>query len=141
MSNNTNIHSININSSIEKVWKAITKTQELSKYMTNIKVESNWNLDDDIKYTCYADDGAIMIWNGQEMVWEGKIVEFNINKILAVEYNGSGGIIKEKYELSLDSDGRVYLYFEQIAIDQQTAKNYVEGNDYTLQSIKKYLEK
>jgi uncharacterized protein YndB with AHSA1/START domain len=138
--NNTTISTITISSSIDNVWEAITSSNAIKTYIPNMRVISDWELGSDIRYTCYDENGSVAIWNGVEMIWTGKITELETNKKLVVSYNGSGGLVKESYELSQNEHGIVELIFTQEAVDEATAKNYIEGNEYTLKSIKKYLE-
>ena len=140
MPNTVNHSSITINTSPEKVWEVLTTSEGITKCLPSIKVLSEWKLGSNVEYTCYSPDGSIMIWNDKQMIWNGEITEFETNKIYSVEYNGSGGIIKETYSLE-NQNSEIKLNFMQECIDEQTARNYIEGNEFTLSAIKKYLEK
>jgi uncharacterized protein YndB with AHSA1/START domain len=141
MSNTINNHNISIKSPVDKVWEALTTSEGVTNCLPNIKVVSNWVLGSEITYTCYEADGiTITEWNNKKMIWEGVITELTPNKVYSVEYSGSGGIIKETYTLQSDNDS-TELNFTQECVDEETAKAYKEGNEFTQQAIKEYLEK
>lgn len=143
MKNIINKNTIVIASTPTKVWEAITKDQELSKYMdNNMKVISDWKIGSDIEYRCYNPDGSILVWNNKEMVWKGKIVQFEINKVLSIDYNGSAYIIKEVFEIKKLNDESVKLtLIKEEAIDETAAQYSRANNEFMLQLIKKYCEK
>jgi uncharacterized protein YndB with AHSA1/START domain len=141
MNNNINISYITIHTGINKVWEALTNPTIINSYIKNMKVESDWKEGSVIKYTCYEEDGSVSIWNGNEAIWIGKIIDLELNKRFLVKYDGSGGLIQESYDLEEKEGGYLELKFTQEAVDEETAKNYVQGNEYTLQSIKFFLEK
>ncbi len=87
-----------IHAPIEKVWHAITNSDELTKIMKDIKVVSNWKEGSDIRYTCYDKDGSIMEWNNMKMIWKGSIEVLDENREFTCVYPSSeAGLIKESY--------------------------------------------
>lgn len=66
----SNTYEITIVAPIDAVWLALTNSNEISQYMKNIQVVSDWRVHTDIEYTCYNDDGTIMEWNNMKMVWK-----------------------------------------------------------------------
>jgi uncharacterized protein YndB with AHSA1/START domain len=135
-----NNHTITINSPIEKVWFALTDSVELTKYIPAMKVVSDWKEGSTIEYTHYEKDGTVTIWNGSPMIWSGKIEKIELNTNFVVKYDGSTGVIKEIYMLSPTEIG-TKLDFIQELTSQEVADNYKEGNEYTLNALKTYLEK
>ncbi|MBC7406339.1 MAG: SRPBCC domain-containing protein [Candidatus Parcubacteria bacterium] len=140
MSSTINQNSISINSTPDKVWEVLTTNEGITQCLPSIKVFSEWKLGSNVEYTCYSPDGSIMQWGGKEIIWKGKIVEFEINKIYSVDYNGSGELTKETYELKTENE-TVKLTFTQECVNEKIAQGYEAGNAFTLQAIKKYLEK
>lgn len=140
MSNTTNQNSIIIKSSPDRVWEILTTNDGITNCMQNIKVASDWTIGSKVEYTCYNPDGTIMVWKDQEMIWKGIIAELESNKVYTVQYNDSNGLIKETYLLETETDG-VKLTFTQECVDEAAANGYKEGNQFTLQAIKEYLEK
>lgn len=135
-----NQHSISINSPVEKVWFTLTNSGELSKYMPAIKVVSDWRQGSSIEYTCYNEDGTITIWNNAPMVWSGTIEKLQTNATFTVKYNGSTGVLSETYELSTEGNITKVDFIQELT-SQEVANNYIEGNEYSLNSLKTYLER
>jgi uncharacterized protein YndB with AHSA1/START domain len=140
MSNTINQNSIIIKSPPDRVWKTLTADEGITNCLPSIKVASDWKIGSKVEYACYNPDGSIMIWNDQEMIWRGIIAVLETNKVYTVEYNGSNGLIKETYSLETDNDN-VKLTFTQECVDEASANGYKDGNQFTLQAIKEYLEK
>ena len=140
MPSTINQYTISINSTLDKVWEVLTTNGGITKFLPSIKVLSEWKLGSNVEYTCYSPDGSVMLWDDKEMIWKGKIVEFDVNKTYSVDYNGSGGLVKETYELKTEND-TVKLTFTQECVNEKIAQGYEAGNAFTLQAIKKYLEK
>ena len=64
----TNNLEIEINTSVEKVWLAITIAAEFNKWMKRVSVETDWKQGSEITYTCYDENGKIMQWEGMDMI-------------------------------------------------------------------------
>jgi uncharacterized protein YndB with AHSA1/START domain len=137
----TNAVEIAIKVGTKKVWNAITTSQGVESYLPGMKVVSSWNAGSEVEYTCYNKDGSIMMWNDNEMIWKGVIIELTPTKRYVVEYSGSTGIEKEIYELSEQNDGTTKLIFVQTASAPEITKSYENGNQESLQLLKNYLEK
>jgi uncharacterized protein YndB with AHSA1/START domain len=137
----TSDHSIIINASVEKVWKAFTTKEQFESYMNGMTVVSDWKAGSPIVYTCYNKDGSVMLWNEMEMVWNGVIQELVPNEKIVTEYNGSAGIEKETYVLEKLDEQTTKLTFIQTAVDPKRARNYEDGNTQTLELLKQYCEK
>jgi uncharacterized protein YndB with AHSA1/START domain len=134
-----NNHSITINSPVEKVWFALTNSDELPKYLPPMKVVSDWKEGSTVIYTHYEKDWSITVWNNAQMVWSGMIEKLETNSIFTVKYDGSTGVLKETYLLNSSENG-TKLDFIQELTSQEVADNYIEGNEYTLKALKAYLE-
>ncbi|MBC7472302.1 MAG: SRPBCC domain-containing protein [candidate division SR1 bacterium] len=137
----TNNHTTTVNSSLEKVWFALTNSDEISKYLLSMKVVSNWTEESKIEYTHYDKNGKITEWNGTKMIWSGIIETLELNKLFTVNYTGSPtGVIKETYSLERVNKKTTKLDFVQTITTLEMADNYKEGNEHSLNALKKYLE-
>ena len=76
----TNNFAIEINSSIEKVWFALTNSTEFNKWMKNVQVQTDWKKGAEITYTCYDESGKVMQWEGMDMIWQGEIKQLRSKK-------------------------------------------------------------
>ena len=141
MSSQINSNSITINSSAQKVWFALTNSNVVNKYLPNVKVVSSWELGSRIVYTCYDKDGEVYQWNGKPMIWSGEITAWEINKTLEIDYTDqSQGVTSESYILKSIDDNTTELTFTQTLVSQEMANSYKDGNQYTLDALKKYCE-
>lgn len=137
----TNKFEIEINASIEKVWIAITNADEFSKWMKNVKVQTDWKQGSEITYTCYDEKGKVSKWEGMDMIWQGKIKTIDTNKELTCEYpSQSTGLIEESYFLEKLSESKTKLIQNQTLTSQEVADGYKEGTSQTLEFLKNQLE-
>jgi uncharacterized protein YndB with AHSA1/START domain len=138
----TQNHEITIKTNVQNVWKAMTDCETLSKYLGDMKVKSNWQQGSEIVYTHYDADGSVTIWKGMEMIWKGIIESFEPNKQFRVRYlDANTGLVSETYTLQELDANTTQVNFEQIALSAEIAENHKEGNEYTLNAMKKFLEK
>lgn len=137
----TNDHEIIIKSNISNVWRILTSSDELPRYLIQMKVVSDWKVGSPIVFTHYEEDGSITEWNDEPMIWNGVIEVLETNKQYDVGYvDGSGGLVRESYILEEISPHETKVYFHQEAISNEFAKNYREGNQYALESLKNHAE-
>lgn len=136
-----NTFEIEINASIDKVWTAITNTEQVSAWMPNIKVETNWQKGSDITYTCYDENGNVFQWNGIDMIWNGCIEIIEEHKEFTCKYpSQSGGLIQESYLLQPIHSEKTLFKQVQTLVSQEIADGYKEGTAHTLELLKRYLE-
>jgi uncharacterized protein YndB with AHSA1/START domain len=137
----TQNHQITIHTNVQNVWKAMTDSETLSKYLGNMTVKSDWKVGSQIVYTHYEADGSVTIWKGMEMIWKGIIESFEPNSRFSVKYlDTNTGLVSETYTLQELDINTTQVNFEQIALSAEIAENYKEGNEYTLNAMKKFLE-
>lgn len=138
----TNIFEINIIASVESVWKAITNAEQFSIWMKNVTVQTDWKKGSPITYTCYDENGKVMIWDGIQMIWEGVITSIIENKEFKCEYPGKNtGLIAEDYFLEKISEKETKLIQVQTLVSQEVADGYKDGVEQTLYLLKLFLEK
>jgi uncharacterized protein YndB with AHSA1/START domain len=137
----TNNFEIILNASVEKVWSALTNTNEFNTWMKNVKVQTDWNQGSEITYTCYDENGNVMKWNDIEMIWNGRIKTIEMCKEMTCIYpDKSTGLIDESFYLEMLSEDSTKLIQVQTLISQEVADGYNEGVNHTLVMLKNYLE-
>lgn len=138
----TNNFEIEINSTLEKVWLALTNSVEFTKWMKNVEVQSDWQKGSEITYTCFDESGKVMQWDGMDMIWKGNIKTIEENKELTCVYpNKSTGLMEESYFLKKMSDYKTKLIQVQKITSQKVADGYKDGTAHTHKLLKNYLEK
>ena len=138
----TNNFAIEINSSIEKVWFALTNSAEFNAWMKNVHVETDWKKGSEITYTCYDESGKVMQWEGMDMIWQGEIKTIDEHKELTCVYpSKSTGLLDESYYLEKLGPNKTKLIQTQTLLSQEIADGYKEGVLQTLELLKTYLEK
>lgn len=138
----TNNFAIEINSSIEKVWFALTNSAEFNAWMKNVQVQTDWKKEAEITYTCYDESGKVMQWEGMDMIWQGEIKTIDEHKELTCVYpSKSTGLMDESYYLEKLGANKTKLIQTQTLLSQEIADGYKEGVLQTLELLKTYLEK
>lgn len=137
----TNKFEIEINASIENVWLALTNSVEFTKWMKNVKVQTDWKEGSEITYTCYDQSGKVTHWEGLDMIWHGNIQTIDENKELTCVYpTKSTGLIEESYFLEKLDANKTKLIQIQTLISQEVADGYKYGTLQTLELLKNYLK-
>jgi uncharacterized protein YndB with AHSA1/START domain len=137
----SNKFEIEINASAAQVWQALTNTSILNRWMKNVKVETDWKKGSTITYTCYDKNGDVFVWNGQKMIWDGIIKEFEENQEFTCSYpDESTGLIEESYFLETLSSTKTKLVQLQIFNHQVVADAYKEGTLEMLNLLKNEVE-
>ncbi len=133
--------STTINTSVEKVWNAISNSASYEKWLKNIKVETNWVEGASITFTCYDEQGNVLQWNNMAMIWEGVIKTIIPNKELTCIYpSKSTGLEEESYMLESITKDVTKVTLASIFISQEVADGYKEGIEHTLRGVKEWLE-
>jgi len=132
---------IEINASIKDVWLALTNSTEVSKWMNNTKVQTNWKQGSEITYTCFDEIGNVTQWAGMNMIWKGNIKVIDEQKELTCVYPDKlTGLEEESYFLEKLSDDKTKLIQIQKLTSQEVADGYKEGTVQTLELLKNHLE-
>ncbi len=139
----TNYFEIEINAPTKKVWLVLTNSVEFSKWMKNVKVQTDWKQGSEITYTCFDEDDNVLQWEGMDMTWQGSIKAIEENEELTCVYPGKGtGLIEESYCLEKLSDyNKTKLIQVQTLTSQEVADRYKDGASQALELLKNYLEK
>ena len=138
----SNKFEIEINASIDKVWLALTNTDEFGKWMKSIKIQTDWKQGSEITYTCYDENGTVVKWDGMDMIWQGSIKTIEENKEFTCIYpSKSTGLELESFILEKLEDNKTKLTQIQLLISEAIADGYKEGTAHTLNFLKNHLEK
>ena len=69
-----NISSITINSSVQRVWEALTKPEIVKKWQYGSELITNWKIGSEIRFKSE--------WNGSIFEQWGKVLEFIPNQLI-----------------------------------------------------------
>lgn len=131
---------VNIDTSAEKVWKALTTPEHIAKYLYGAKVTSDWKEGSTITY-----EGE---YNGKHYRDKGIIKTFEPNKVFASTYWSSMGGKEDKPEnynlvtYTLTGGGEktlVTLTQDNIATDEEKQQMLMNWNG-VLAELKKVAE-
>lgn len=70
----TNISTITINASIQKVWETLTKPERVKLWQYGSDLITNWNVGSDIKFRAE--------WEGKIFEQWGKVLEIRLNELI-----------------------------------------------------------
>lgn len=138
----TAVKSIDMNTTSEKVWEALTTPEIISQYMFGATVVSDWRVGSSIIYK-----GE---WDGTPYEDKGTILAIEPNKCLQATYYSAMSGLEDTpenyntvtYELFSEEEGKTRLVVTQTNNPSQAAADQVEENwGTTLDTIKQLLEK
>lgn len=135
--------SVIINSSISNVWRAIVDPKIFYKWAFGVMVESDWEVDSDIKYSYIDSDGNTKLRNNCPMVWFGKIKKIQEQKLFCVEFYDdiSGyGLLKQEYKLNKISHDETKLELKQTFLSSKNCKDHEKSKNAALENIKNFWE-
>lgn len=132
--------SIEINTTVDKVWDAITNPEIIKQYFFGVDVVTDWKEGSSIIYKG--------MWEGKPFEDKGEILKIEPKKLLITSYWTSfSGLedIPENYQnvtYKLENkDKTTVLTIEQNNIDtKDTAKHSEDNWNYILSGLKKLLE-
>lgn len=137
----TNSFDITVNASVERVWHALTTSDEIVRWLDATTVISDWHEHAPITFSCYDENGSIKNWLGHPMVWHGLIETFEINKHFMCSFEDDPtGLRREEYTLEPFADAATHVLFTQTCTDDESAQGYLDGNHRMLDMLKSYLE-
>jgi hypothetical protein len=75
------------------------------------------------------------------MIWSGVIETLETNQTLATRYTDqSQVVVSEIYNVERLEENSTKVTFTQTLVSQEMADNYKDGNQFTFEALKKYLE-
>ncbi len=132
--------SIEIRSSAEEVWDALTNPVQIKKYFFGTDAKSEWRVGSPITFT-----GE---WEGKQYEDHGTILQFEKDKLMRYNYWSSnsgkpdvpGNYANVTYELSQNGD-KTRLTITQDNVGSEDGKKHSEQNwNMVLENLKKLLE-
>ena len=137
----TNTFETVLNAPVAEVWNALTQTESAQAWMKDVRVETDWQEGAPITYTCYDAAGKVMQWEGTDMIWEGTIQTFDVQKELTCVYpGGKTGLLQERYLLQKEGESQTLLRQVQTLTTPEVAAGYKEGTEHSLELLKNYLQ-
>lgn len=132
---------IEISAPIQKVWKAISTTEGMKAWGGSLGVDTNWQVNSPIVFTCYDDKGGVAEYNGEKMIFNGIIEIKKENKEITYSYPEKvAGIEKESYVLDEIDTNTTRVTFSQTYISEEKAKGAEEAQKQIMEMLKKKLE-
>lgn len=132
---------IEISAPLQKVWKAISTTEGMKAWGGSLKVDTDWQVNNPIVFTCYDDKGGVAEYDGEKMIFKGIIEVKNENKELTYSYPEKvAGIEKESYVLEEIDTNTTRVTFSQTYISEEKAKDAEEAQKQIMEMLKKKLE-
>jgi uncharacterized protein YndB with AHSA1/START domain len=134
-------YSITIKAPINKVWEAITTT-ELAQQWTGSVIKTDWKVGSEVNYSCYNEDGSVMIYQGRSMQWIGTIaiLEQDSKYLIVYPLGAQHCSIDEEYSLEKVDEQTTILHFVSNFTNQDIADDYTKGVDGLFKGLQKMLE-
>lgn len=132
---------IEISAPIKRVWKAISTTEGMKTWGGSLKVDTDWQVNSPIVFTCYDEKGEVVEHEGEKMIFNGIIEVKNENKEITYSYPEKvAGIEKESYVLDEIDTSTTRVTFVQTYASEEKAKDAWEGQKEIMETLKKTLE-
>lgn len=138
----TSTFAIEISAPMGRVWHAISTTEGIKTWGGSLKVDTDWQVNSPMVFTCYDDKGEVVEYNGEKMIFNGIIEVKNENKEITYSYPEKvAGIEKESYVLDEVDTSTTRVTFVQTCTSEEKAKDTWEGQKQIMEMLKKKLEK
>ena len=133
--------SIEINSSIEKVWDALTNPEKIKSYLFGTETITDWKTGSPIIFQGEYD--------GQAYKDKGNVLENKLNEILKYDYWSGFSGLEDKpenysivtYHIENKSDNQIRLTWTQEGFANEEGRQHSENSLYgMLEQIKKLVE-
>jgi uncharacterized protein YndB with AHSA1/START domain len=135
----TNVYQIEIRSTPEKIWAALTDGSVMEKFFMGLHIESDWTPGSD--YGFRMPDGSLMV--------QGKVLEFDPPRRIVDTFqphSPSGELIdiaESRLTWEIVQNGEtctLTLTHDKLDGDNPNAKGFGDGWNMFLSELKKYLE-
>lgn len=132
--------SIIINSTVEKVWDALTVPEQVKEYFFNTNLVTDWKVNSPIYFR-----GE---WDGKKYEDKGKVLDFVPNKSLSYSYWSNFSGLEDREDLyqiitySIDkADAGVLVSIKQSNVETKEKAEHSNQNwKMVLESLKTYVE-
>lgn len=133
---------IEISAPKQKVWQAISTTEGMKAWGGSLKVDTDWQVNSPVVFTCYNEKGEVAEYGGEKMIFKGIIEVKNEGKEITYSYPEKvAGIEKESYVLGEIDTGTTRVTFSQTYTSEEKAKDAQEAQRQIMEMLKKKLEK
>lgn len=137
----TSTFEIEILAPIRKVWRAISTTEGMKEWAGSLKIDTDWQVNSQIVFTCYDDKGEIVEYNGEKMIFNGIIEVKNENKEITFSYPEKVlGFEKESYVLGEMDANTTRVTFAQTYSSEEKAKDAGGMQKEIMEMLKNKLE-
>ena len=136
----TSTITIEILAPIQAVWKALSTTEGMKAWLDWLKVETDWQQNNPIVFTCFDEKGEILEYKGEKMIFRGTIKVKIENKEITFDYPEKlAGIVQERYTLNETDAGTTSVSFTQTCTDEK-AESQQEDQKQLMEMLKTKLE-
>jgi len=136
----TSTITIEILAPINAVWKALSTTKGMKTWLDWLKVETDWQQNNPIVFTCFDEKGEILEYKGEKMIFRGTIKVKIENKEITFDYPEKlAGIVQERYTLNETDAGTTSVSFTQTCTDEK-AESQQEDQKQLMEMLKTKLE-
>ncbi|MGB4885995.1 MAG: SRPBCC domain-containing protein [Ferruginibacter sp.] len=136
----TSTITIEILAPIQAVWKALSTTEGMKAWLDWLKVETDWQQNSPVVFTCFDKKGEILEYKGEKMIFKGIIESKMENKEITFDYPEQlAGIIKERYTLNEINASATSVSFTQTCTDEK-AQSQEEDQKQLMEMLKTKLE-
>lgn len=136
----TSTITIKILAPINAVWKALSTTKGMKTWLDWLKVETDWQQNNPIVFTCFDEKGEILEYKGEKMIFRGTIKVKIENKEITFDYPEKlAGIVQERYTLNETDAGATIVSFTQTCTDEK-AESQQEDQKQLMEMLKTKLE-
>jgi uncharacterized protein YndB with AHSA1/START domain len=137
----TSTFKIEILAPVQQVWKAISTTEGMKAWVEWLKIDTDWQVNSPIVLTLSDEQGDVMEYNGEKMIFDGMIEVKKENKEITYSYPKKlAGIEKESYVLDEIDAGTTSVTFTQTCTSEEKAKDQEEDQKQLMKMLKKKLE-
>jgi uncharacterized protein YndB with AHSA1/START domain len=141
MKNNITGHAkVTVHATVERVWDALTKPEQIKKYFFGTDTHTDWKPGNPIRFT-----GE---WQGKKYEDKGTILEFRPYRRVRYSYWSSMSGIEDKpenyvvvtYDLTASEDNTLLEIVQENIPDEKTRKHSEENWNKVLEGLKKMVE-
>jgi uncharacterized protein YndB with AHSA1/START domain len=137
----TSTLTIEIGAPIREVWKAISTTEGMKAWVGWLKIDTDWQVNSPIVSAVCDEQGEVMDYNGEKMIFRGIIEVKKENKEITYSYPEKlFGIEREGYVLDEVDAHATRVTFTQTCTSDEKANDQQEDQKQLLEMLKKKLE-
>jgi uncharacterized protein YndB with AHSA1/START domain len=130
-----------LNSPLKETFEFFTNSKTMYDW-SKIKLEGEFQVNNPIKFICYDENGDILQYNGESMIWTGIISQYTKNSSYTAIYDNpeTTGLISETYEVKKIADYTTELNIAQQLISLDQYNQYDQGMDQMILQLNEYIQ-